>query len=150
MLKIVKYPDPILRKPCEKIANPTDPEIKQLILDMTKLLRSTNDGVGLAAPQVGKSLQLCVIEIENEIFIIINPVIEKLWGNETTRGEGCLSFPGKFLPVKRYDKIKISAIDANGKKQIIRARGILSRALQHEIDHLSGTLFVDRTTSQIM
>ncbi len=149
MLKIVEYPDPILRKTSQKIENPTDFKTKQLISDMLKLLRSTNDGLGLSAPQVGKNLQLCIIEIENEVFTIMNPKIEKLWGSEVVREEGCLSFPGKFLPVKRSEKIKITATDANGKKQVIRARGLLSRALQHEIDHLHGVLFVDRAVSEV-
>jgi len=141
--KIVKYPDPILRQESLEIKDPTSPEIQQLVLDMIKTLRA-NEGLGLAAPQIGKSLQLCVIEIEHEIFTLINPKIKKLSGDEIVSEEGCLSFPGKFLPVKRFDKIKVSAIDSNGKKQIIRARGLLSRAIQHEVDHLHGYLFIDR------
>jgi peptide deformylase len=141
--KIVKYPDPILRQESEPIKNPTDPEIQQLILDMLKTMRA-NEGLGLAAPQIGKNIQLCVIEIEYEVFVLINPQIKKLSGDNVVSEEGCLSFPGKFLPVERADRIKVSAFDTNGKKQIIRARGLLARAIQHEVDHLHGTLFVDR------
>ena len=141
--KIIKYPDPILRQDCQKITAPTNPEIQQLILDMTKTLRA-NEGIGLAAPQVGKSLQLCVIEIDHELFVLINPSIKKLSGEKIIADEGCLSFPGKYLPVERSEKIKVSAVDTNGKKQIIRARGLLSRAIQHEVDHLKGKLFIDR------
>lgn len=141
--KIVKYPNPLLRQKSVKISDPTGAEIQQLILDMTKTLRA-NEGIGLAAPQVGKNLQLCVIEIEHELFVLINPVIKKLSGEKIIAEEGCLSFPGKFLPVERFEKIKVSAVDSNGKKQIIRARGLLARAIQHEIDHLNGELFVDK------
>jgi peptide deformylase len=142
-MKIVQYPNPILRQRCEKIKNPTDPVIQQLVLDMIKTMRA-NDGTGLAAPQIGKNIQLCIIEVDNEVFTLINPEIKNLSGKDLFIEEGCLSFPGKFLPVKRYEKIKVKAYDSNGKKQIIRARGLLSRAFQHEIDHLNGELFVDK------
>ncbi|MDD3607546.1 MAG: peptide deformylase [Candidatus Moranbacteria bacterium] len=144
--KIVKYPDPILRQKSELIKDPTQPEVQQLILDMLKIMRA-NEGLGLAAPQIGKNIQLCVIEIEHEVFVLINPQIKKLSGDNVVSEEGCLSFPGKFLPIERADRVKVSAIDANGKKQIIRARGLLARAIQHEVDHLYGILFVDRVAS---
>ena len=144
--KIVKYPDPILRQKSELIKDPTQPEVQQLILDMLKIMRA-NEGLGLAAPQIGKNIQLCVIEIEHEVFVLINPQIKKLSGDNVVSEEGCLSFPGKFLPIERADRVKVSAIEANGKKQIIRARGLLARAIQHEVDHLYGILFVDRVAS---
>ncbi len=142
MLEIVTFPNDILRKKSTKIVNPTDEKIKRLITEMINTLRA-NKGVGLAAPQIGENIQLCIIEIEDELFILINPEIKKLSGDMVMSEEGCLSFPGKFLQIARYDKVKVKAIDANGKKQIIRARGFFARALQHEIDHLNGTLFVD-------
>jgi len=126
------------------VKNPTDAEIQQFILEMIKTLRA-NRGLGLAAPQVGKNLKIAVIEIDHELFVLINPEIKKLSGEILVMEEGCLSFPGKFLPVPRYEKAKIKAIDMSGKKQIIRAKGLLARALQHEIDHLNGVLFIDRT-----
>lgn len=147
MLEIVKYPNPILRKKSEEIKDPTDPKIKQLIADMTATLRA-HEGLGLAASQVGYNLCLFVIEVDDELFILINPQIKKLSGDEVLMEEGCLSFPGKYLPVKRYQKIKVKALDSNGKKQMIRAKGLLARALQHEIDHLDGTLFIDRAKEE--
>ena len=147
MLEIVKYPNPILRKKSEEIKDPTDPKIKQLVADMTATLRA-HEGLGLAASQVGYNLCLFVIEVDDELFILINPQIKKLSGDEVLMEEGCLSFPGKYLPVKRYQKIKVKALDSNGKKQLIRAKGLLARALQHEIDHLDGTLFIDRAKEQ--
>ncbi|MDZ7611595.1 MAG: peptide deformylase [Candidatus Moranbacteria bacterium] len=142
-MNIIKYPDPTLREENKEIQDPTSVEIKQLILDMTKTLRS-NNGLGLAAPQVGKNLRLCVIEIENELIILINPEIKSASSEKVLMEEGCLSFPGKYMPIERAKRIKIKACDINGKKQIIRAKGLLARAIQHEIDHLDGTLIVDR------
>jgi peptide deformylase len=143
MLEIIKYPNPILREKSLEIKNPTDPKIKQLISDMASALRA-HDGLGLAAPQIGQSLKLCIAEVDHELFVLINPEIKKYSGEEINMEEGCLSFPGKYLPIKRYEKVKIRALDANGKKQIIRAKGLLARVLQHEIDHLNGVLLVDR------
>lgn len=142
MLEIVTFPNDILRNKSKAIVDPTDDRIKKLIVEMTNTLRA-NKGVGLAAPQIGENIKLSIIELEDELFILINPEIKKLSGKMITMEEGCLSFPGKFLPIERYEKIKVKAIDANGKKQIIRARGFFARALQHEIDHLEGTLFID-------
>lgn len=143
MLEIIKYPNPFLRKNSQEVKNPTNPKIKQLIADMTATLRA-HEGLGLAAPQVGFGLRLCIVELENELFVLINPQIKKLSGGEVLMEEGCLSFPVKFLPIKRPRKIKVKALDANGEKQTIRAKGLLARAIQHEIDHLNGTLLVDR------
>jgi peptide deformylase len=146
-MKILEYPNEVLRKNCEEIKDPTSVEIKQLILDMTQTLRA-NDGLGLAAPQVGKNLQICVIEIENELFVLINPEIKSLSKEKITSQEGCLSLPNKFLNINRHKRIKVKATDTNGKKQIIRARGLLARVIQHEIDHLNGVLIVDRVNEE--
>ena len=143
MQKILQYPDPNLREKAQDVKNPTDPEMKKLIAEMTATLRA-HEGLGLAAPQVGQNLRLFIAEIEHELFVLINPKIKKLSGEEVVMEEGCLSFPGKFLPVKRFEKAKVVALDTNGKKQIIRAKGLLARVLQHEVDHLDGVLFVDR------
>ncbi|MEA2006645.1 MAG: peptide deformylase [Patescibacteria group bacterium] len=147
MLEIVKYPDPVLRQKSEEVKNPTDSKIKRLIADMTATLRA-HEGLGLAAPQIGHSLQLCIIEVDDELFVLINPKVKNVSGEQVLMEEGCLSFPGKFLPIQRPKKIKIKALDANGKKQVIRAKGLLARVLQHEVDHLDGTLFIDRAKAE--
>ncbi len=144
MLNIVRYPSHILREKSRTIASPTDPSVKKVIFEMIETLRS-HEGLGLAAPQVGQNIRLCVIEVEHELFVLINPEIKKLSGKTVYMEEGCLSLPGKYIPVPRWEKIKVSATDLNGKKQVIRARGLLARVIQHEVDHLEGILFIDRT-----
>jgi peptide deformylase len=142
-LPIVTYPNPILVKKTKKIADPKSPEIKALIFDMLETLEK-NNGLGLAAPQVGKSVRLCVIKFDNKTHILINPEFKSKSWAKVTAEEGCLSFPGEFIPIKRSKKVTVKAQDRKGKKIIIQADGMLSRALQHEIDHLDGILFIKR------
>ena len=142
-LKIVAYPDPILSKVTEPILNVKKPAIKKLIANMLETMEA-NNGVGLAAPQVGKSLRLCVIRVDDVTYILINPrVTYKSWLQETWE-EGCLSFPGKFIPVKRPKKVRVKAQNELGEEITIKAEGLLSRALQHEIDHLDGKLYIEK------
>jgi peptide deformylase len=142
-LKIVEYPNPILLQKTELILDIKKASIKKLISDMLETMEK-NNGVGLAAPQVGKSLRLCVIRVENETYILINPrVTYKSYLKETWE-EGCLSFPGKFIPVKRHKKVRVKAQNELGEEVTIKAEGLLSRALQHEIDHLDGKVFIEK------
>lgn len=143
ILPITTYPDPILEKKTQKIANPADPEIQALILDMLETMEA-NDGVGLAAPQIGKSLRLCVIRADGKTYILINPVFKsKSWKKVVTE-EGCLSFPGMHIPIKRSAKVVVEALDRKGVKYQVIGEGLLGRALQHEIDHLDGVVFIKR------
>ncbi|MFA5961690.1 MAG: peptide deformylase [Parcubacteria group bacterium] len=143
ILPIVIYPDPRLKKKTQEIKNPKDPLIQELIFDMLETMKE-NNGMGLAATQVGKSLRLCVIRFERKTHILINPKIKsKSWGKEIAE-EGCLSFPGQFLPIKRSKKVKVVAQNKSGKLITIEAEGLLARALQHEIDHLDGILYIER------
>jgi len=143
LLPILTYPDPRLKKKAQDVKNPKDPLIRELIFDMLETMKA-NSGMGLAAPQIGKSLRLCVIRFERKTYILINPKIKsKSWGKEISE-EGCLSFPGQFLPVKRSKKVKVTAQNKSGKEIIIEAEGLLARALQHEIDHLDGILYIER------
>ena len=147
MLEIITYPNPILTQPCSPVNNPTDLEIKQLITDMTQAMRANQYGIAIAAPQVGKNLNLFLTEVDDELLVFINPEIQKLSGKEVRAEEGCLSFPGQYLPVVRPNKVKVKFTDASGQKQIIKAEGLLARAIQHENDHLEGILFIERTDS---
>ena len=147
MLEIVTYPNPILEKKSLPIKNPTALEIKQLITEMTKVMRA-HDGLGLAAPQVGQNLRLFLTEVNHELLVFINPKIQKVSGDLIRLEEGCLSFPGKFLPVVRPNKVKIKFTDQVGRKQNLKAEGLLARVIQHEFDHLEGVLFTQRAESE--
>lgn len=140
---LIFYPNPILRRKAEKIKDPKSPEIQELIFEMLRTMEE-NDGIGLAAPQIGKSIRLCIVKKDGKTHVLINPKIKsKSWSKEIAE-EGCLSFPGKFIPVKRSKKIKVKALDKKGEEITLKADGLLARAFQHEIDHLDGILFIDR------
>jgi len=141
LLKIVTYPNKILRAPNAKI-NQVDDKLRRLILDMELTMRE-RDGVGLAAPQVGKNIRLIVINTKDEILAMINPKISKKSWQKEIGDEGCLSVPDFFGPVKRHKKINISYLDKNNKKIKMTAEGLLARVIQHEVDHLNGILFID-------
>jgi len=144
--EIKSYPDPVLRKkaaPIEEI----DGEIMRLTDDMIETMHAA-PGVGLAAPQIGVSLQVIVIDISvgedpDSLMVLINPEIVSRSGKIVLE-EGCLSLPGVASEVPRYEKVAVRAKDQHGKPVEIEAEGLLARALQHEIDHLSGSLYWDR------
>ena len=112
-----------------------------LLDDMTETMRHA-PGVGLAAPQVGEALQACVIEVENTLYELVNPRIVRAAGNDRDL-EGCLSLPGYYAYVTRNDKVWVVAQNRNGKRIKVAGSGLLGRALQHELDHLDGKLFID-------
>lgn len=143
ILPIIAYPNKILEAKTKKVANMKSPEIKELIFNMLETLEATR-GLGLAANQVGKSLRICVIKFEGKTHILINPKFKAKSWKKVVFEEGCLSFPGLYFSVKRHAKVTIEAQDRKGNKIILKADGMLSRALQHEIDHLDGILFTSR------
>ena len=143
--KILKFPDQDLRikaKPVETF----DEELKTLTGDMFETMHSVN-GIGLAATQIGVAKQVAVIDIspeKNEPLVIVNPAIQILDPSKNEDyDEGCLSVPGFFETISRPSDIKLSYQDLNGKKQEIKPEGLLTKVVQHELDHLNGRLFVD-------
>jgi len=143
--KILKFPDQDLRikaKPVETF----DEELKTLTDDMFETMHSVN-GIGLAATQIGVAKQVAVIDIspeKNEPLVIVNPAIQILDPSKTEDyDEGCLSVPGFFEKISRPSDIKLTYQDLNGKKQEIKPEGLLTKVVQHELDHLNGRLFVD-------
>jgi peptide deformylase len=142
-LQIVQYPAKILEQPCEKVTV-FDRKLAQLLNKMYETMLAA-DGVGLAAPQVGIPIQIAVVDIGDAHgkIELINPVIIDQQG-EQIGPEGCLSFPGLFGEVKRANYIKVRAQNRRGKVFVLEAEGFLSRALQHEIDHLNGILFTSK------
>ena len=148
-LQLRYYGDPVLRKRAEPVQEITEAEIK-LAEEMLMTLYATGNGIGLAATQVGVLKQFLVVDIggddEEEKFdplLLFNPEILDAEG-ESVAEEGCLSIPDIRADVKRPEKITVNAISINNEKIQFEAAGLLSRVLQHEIDHLNGTLFIDR------
>ncbi len=161
MMKIITIPDPILKKKCEPV-NEINEDIKKLLDDMLKTMYGA--GIGLAAPQIGVNKRLIVLdvsprpglkryqeekdkdkeEIKPNPFQMINPEITWVSKEKSTDEEGCLSIPGIMANVTRPDSCKVKYLDKNGNKKELLADGLLSRCLQHEIDHINGILFIDR------
>jgi peptide deformylase len=149
ILEVKTFPDKVLRIKAEPVKN-IDESITTLLDNMVHTMHAKK-GVGLAAPQVGVSKRLIVIDTsagENDgmILRIINPEIISTEGEQLAE-EGCLSIPGEYEPVRRAEKVTVRAIDENGKPYTMEAEGFLARAFQHEIDHLNGVLFIDRLPS---
>jgi peptide deformylase len=120
-----------------------DRQLQKLIDDMIETMKQA-PGVGLAGPQVGVPLRLAVLDVNDKITVIINPEIVKRSG-EVELDEGCLSVPGFWGRLNRAERVSVKALDRNGKEQRIRdAEGLFAQALQHEIDHLDGHLYIDR------
>jgi peptide deformylase len=142
-LEVLKYGNPILRKKAVEIKEITE-EIKALCKDMFEAMYSVS-GVGLAAPQVGHSIRLCIIDVskdKNTPIVMINPKIIEA-SNKILMEEGCLSFPGFYESVKRFENISAQYMDLKGVQRTIKASGFLAKAIQHEIDHLDAKLFID-------
>ncbi len=149
--EIRKFPDPVLLKKTDRVEK-IDVAIERLIDDMIETMHEA-PGVGLAANQVGVPLQLAVIDLTTReekgkgrlqpIVVIVNPEIISMEGS-VVEEEGCLSIPDYTETVKRAAKVKVRAQDRKGKNFELEAEGLMAKALQHEIDHLNGLLFVDR------
>lgn len=138
---IVKYPDPILREKAVKVTKFNE-RLGKLIDDMAETMYDAN-GVGLAAPQVGISKRVMVVDVGEELMEMVNPEIIEKSGEQMEPPEGCLSIPGLLGYVKRANTIRVKGQDRNGNPIEIEAEGFLARAFQHEIDHLDGVLFID-------
>ncbi len=146
VLKIRTLPDPVLRRKAKKVRN-IDGSVQKLIDDMIDTMRAVN-GVGLAAPQVGVPLRIAVIEIPGEeVITLINPEVTKRQG-ERVLGEACLSMPGDQGEIKRSVTVRVKALDQHGRQIRIKGDELLAQALEHEIDHLDGILYIDHIESR--
>jgi peptide deformylase len=147
VLPIRTVPDPILRKKTKRVSS-IDRSIKKLIANMRETLHADAGRVGLAAPQVGVSLRVTVICLpeEEEDIILINGEVVRRKGRRLV-SEGCLSIPGYVGELYRAESVTVKGLDIKGKEIRIKAEGLLSQALEHEIDHLNGTLYIDRLES---
>lgn len=165
VLPIVKYGHPVLRQRGAKVEAVT-PEIQQLIADMLDTMKAAR-GVGLAAQQVGRALLLTVLDVREATdrpsvmsidgqpvdpashmpMVLINPEIRPT-GTPVAGPEGCLSFPEIYADIIRPESVEVQATDPSGRKITFWAGGLLGRAVQHEVDHLKGILFIDRMSSE--
>jgi len=146
ILEILKYPEPVLNKVAAPVKNITGKTV-QLVDDLLETMYAA-PGVGLAAPQVGASQRIVVLDVDHEnprklVYKLINPVITHAEG-EVIWEEGCLSVVDFTAEVKRAAQVRVTAFDEDEKEITIDAEGLLAVALQHEIDHLDGKLFIDR------
>lgn len=151
-LKLHYLGDRVLRQPAKRIAK-VDDEIRKLARQMLQTMYS-EDGIGLAAPQVGIHKQLIVVDCEPDNadippYILINPVITKFGKDTCVIQEGCLSIPKVFMDVTRPEVIEVTYKDENGRPQKLTAKGLLARVIQHELDHLNGVMFVDRVDNTL-
>lgn len=137
--------NPVLRRKAEEVKKIT-PNIKELILDMIETMQANGNGIGLAAPQVGRSLRVIVAkpDPDGKAVALVNPLIRKKSFRKETAEEGCLSLPGVYLPVKRARKITVEGLNLKGEKVSLEAEGLWARIIQHEIEHLDGILITDK------
>ena len=139
-------PDPVLRQKAKRV-RVIDGSIKKLISDMIETLHAVPGRAGVAAPQVGVSLRVIVIGIpDEEDRVLVNPEVVRRKGERLVH-EGCLSVPGYFGEIKRAESVTVKGLDQNGKVIRIKADGLLAQALEHEIDHLNGLLYIDHLES---
>lgn len=150
--KVVKYGEATLRQPSKEV-HKVSQKIKNLVQDMLDTMYSQN-GVGLAAPQIGENLRIFVIDVSSaneplNPMVFINPKIIKKSGACISH-EGCLSFPEAYTDVKRYENVMVKALDTNGRSFVMEAKegSLLARAIQHEFDHLDGVLFIDHSINR--
>jgi peptide deformylase len=146
-LDIYLYGDEVLRRRAGEVERVT-PEIRELVENMLETMYS-GDGLGLAAPQVGVSLRVVVIDVPHEgsgKLMLVNPVILEAAGS-AMMDEGCLSFPDIVVPVQRATEVTFEYTTLGGKKRTRKASGVTAQAVQHEIDHLDGKLLVDRMSA---
>lgn len=151
LLPVTTEPNPILHQKGRDltVAELATPEIKKLIKNMTETMY-VKDGVGIAAPQIGQSMQICVIAKQyspvnqHEDLVLVNPVWQKTSIRKAWDEEGCLSVPKIYGEVKRYLKIKVKALDQHGKPLEFQANDFPARIVQHEVDHLNGILFIEK------
>lgn len=148
LLDIVKYPSPVLAAPTKQVED-FDAGLRELAADMVATMHAA-PGIGLAAPQVGRSIRLCVLDLSvgetaEELMVLVNPRVVEEEG-DVREEEGCLSFPDFMMIVPRPERVVVEAQDLDGNPIRVEAKELLARCLHHEIDHLDGVLFLDRVS----
>ena len=145
-LTLTIYPDPLLRRRAESVPIESISSYRNFAKQMITTMFE-NDGVGLAAPQVGASLRLIVVSTKDKPLVLFNPKLSKLSFRKEQTEEGCLSIPGVYGTVKRHRSLRWEGYDEQGAFISGTADGLFARVLQHEVDHINGVLFIDRVTN---
>lgn len=149
-LSLRLFPDPVLRKKAEFVRK-FDPALAQFVQNLDKLMRSQRSGIGIAAPQVGISKRIALVDVSSRVpgahkLVLVNPELVRGWGEKLSR-EGCMSLPDYTGQLKRFDKIQLRWQDEKGIHYEREFEGIEAVCIQHELDHLEGLIFMDRVSS---
>lgn len=137
----------ILLKHTELVKDPLSKDIQALLPEMIEIMRKEN-GIGLAAPQINKSIRLAVAEVDDAVYYLINPEITSSSQEKILFEEGCLSLPGQFFPIIRSEEVTVKYQNEKGLPKKLRATGLLAIVIQHEVDHLDGILIINRYMKQ--
>lgn len=137
----------ILLRKTDRVKDPLVADIQRLVPEMIETMRREN-GVGLAAPQIGRSLRLAVAEVDDTVYVLINPEITSFSQEKIVFEEGCLSLPGEFFPIIRSEEVAVRYQNEKGLPKKLRTTGLLAIVIQHEVDHLDGILIVNRHKKQ--
>lgn len=147
LLPLTMMNEPVLHQKAKRVRR-IDNSIQKLIDDMIETMHDIGGAAGLAAPQVGVPLQVIVVEtLEDELVVLINPEIVKKSGEHEVL-EGCLSLPGYRGKIKRWESVTVKGRDRHGKEVRLKAEGLMAQALQHEIDHINGVVYIDHLESK--
>lgn len=147
-MEILHHPSPVLRGHADPVDTAGDSSLRELVREMAATMYEEN-GVGLAAPQVGVDKRLIVFDVEDRLAALCNPEIVEFSEDKVVDDEGCLSVPGITVPVERSRRIVCSAETIEGRPLTIEAEDMVARVLQHEIDHLDGILIIDRCPAEM-
>lgn len=142
---VIQEPEPILRQKAKPYTKIGTAEAKKLVKDMLETMEE-KQGIGIAAPQINESVQVIIVRTENGPYTLFNPKLIKTSKKKEPYEEGCLSVVGVYGLVPRYSSVEVEAQNESGETVRIKAEGYLARIFQHEIDHINGILFIDRST----
>ncbi|PJE59950.1 MAG: peptide deformylase [Candidatus Portnoybacteria bacterium CG10_big_fil_rev_8_21_14_0_10_44_7] len=142
-MDIKLFGDKILRKKCVPVTKQELADLRNFIEALVKRTVNNPETAGLAAPQLGVAKKIAVIGFKDNLYVLVNPKITKKSRQQSIREEGCLSFPGLAIEIKRPNEISVEFLDKDGQSQKLIAKNFLARVMQHEIDHLNGKLIID-------
>lgn len=147
-MEVLHHPNPVLKGRAHDVDAAADQELRELVRAMAETMYAEN-GVGLAAPQVGVDKRVIVFDVDDRLAALCNPVITEFGDETVVDEEGCLSVPGVNVPVERSQRVVCRGLTIEGREITIEAEDLLARVLQHEIDHLDGILILDRAPAEM-